>query len=78
MSSAHIFYAPARQPIFIELPAEDRLPGDEDKVAQLYSAIQTGGGLGMQTLDAALSRLVTDGVVTRQEAHAKSRAGLDQ
>ena len=29
------FYAPARRPIFIELPAEDRLPGDEDKVAQL-------------------------------------------
>lgn len=50
----------------------------EGKVAQMYSAIQTGGGLGMQTLDAALSRLVTDGVVTRQEAHAKSRAGLDQ
>lgn len=50
----------------------------EGKVAQMYSAIQTGGSLGMQTLDAALSRLVTDGVVTRQEAHAKSRAGLDQ
>ena len=29
------FYAPARRPIFIELPEEDRLPGDEDKVAQL-------------------------------------------
>ncbi|WP_110707546.1 type IV pilus twitching motility protein PilT [Salinicola sp. CR57] len=50
----------------------------EGKVAQMYSAIQTGGSLGMQTLDAALSQLVADGVVTRQEAHAKSRAGLDQ
>ena len=29
------FYAPARRPIFIELLAEDRLPGDEGKVAQL-------------------------------------------
>ena len=29
------FYAPARKPIFIELPAEDRLPGEEDMVAQL-------------------------------------------
>ena len=29
------FYAPARRPIFIELPVEDRLPGEEDMVAQL-------------------------------------------
>lgn len=49
----------------------------EGKVAQMYSAIQTGGNLGMQTLDAALSRLVADGVVTRQEAHAKARAGIE-
>ena len=26
----------------------------EDKVAQMYSAIQTGGSLGMQTLDMCL------------------------
>ncbi|WP_110669269.1 type IV pilus twitching motility protein PilT [Salinicola halophilus] len=49
----------------------------EGKVAQMYSAIQTGGNLGMQTLDAALTRLVAEGVVSRQEANAKSRAGLD-
>lgn len=49
----------------------------EGKVAQMYSAIQTGGSLGMQTLDSALSRLIAEGVVTRQEANAKSRAGLD-
>ncbi|WP_251975670.1 type IV pilus twitching motility protein PilT [Salinicola avicenniae] len=49
----------------------------EGKVAQMYSAIQTGGGLGMQTLDAALARLVADGLVSRQEAQAKSRAGID-
>ena len=29
------FYAPARRPIFTELLAEDRLPGDEGKVVQL-------------------------------------------
>ena len=29
------FYAPARRPIYIELPVEDRLPGEEDLVAQL-------------------------------------------
>ena len=33
----------------------------EDKVAQMYSAIQTGGALGMQTLDACLKTLVTRG-----------------
>ncbi|GKW49350.1 type IV pilus twitching motility protein PilT [Halomonas sp. NCCP-2165] len=48
----------------------------EDKVAQLYSAIQTGGNLGMQTLDAALARLVSDGVVSRDEAQAKAKAIL--
>ncbi|WP_431024523.1 type IV pilus twitching motility protein PilT [Halomonas sp. H5] len=48
----------------------------EDKVAQLYSAIQTGGNLGMQTLDAALARLISDGVVSRDEAQAKAKAIL--
>jgi len=28
-------YAPSRRPIFIEIPAEDRLPGDEDRIGQL-------------------------------------------
>jgi len=45
----------------------------EDKVAQIYSAIQTGGNLGMQTLDAALAKLVTDNVVARDEAQAKAK-----
>ena len=35
----------------------------EDKVAQMYSAIQTGGALGMETLDACLKRLVSKGLV---------------
>ncbi|MCK2185563.1 type IV pilus twitching motility protein PilT [Halomonas getboli] len=48
----------------------------EDKVAQIYSAIQTGGNLGMQTLDAALSRLVSDNVVAREEAQTKAKALL--
>ena len=29
------FYAPAERPIFIELPVEDRHPGEKDMVAQL-------------------------------------------
>lgn len=48
----------------------------EDKVAQIYSAIQTGGNLGMQTMDAALARLVSDNTVAREEAQAKAKGVL--
>ncbi|MCA1770159.1 MAG: type IV pilus twitching motility protein PilT [Halomonas sp.] len=48
----------------------------EDKVAQIYSAIQTGGNLGMQTLDASLAKLVADNVVARDEAQAKAKGVL--
>ncbi len=48
----------------------------EDKVAQIYSAIQTGGSQGMQTLDAALAKLVSENVVSRQEAQAKAKGVL--
>ena len=40
----------------------------EDKVAQMYSSIQTGGALGMQTLDACLKTLVSKGFVSRDSA----------
>ncbi len=40
----------------------------EDKVAQMYSAIQTGQNLGMQTLDQHLQQLVAKGLVSRQDA----------
>lgn len=40
----------------------------EDKVAQMYSSIQSGGSLGMQTLDMGLRDLVTKGVVSREQA----------
>ncbi|MDQ7729159.1 type IV pilus twitching motility protein PilT [Halomonas sp. SpR8] len=48
----------------------------EDKVAQMYSAIQTGGSLGMQTLDAVLTRLVKEGVVSLQEAQLSAKGTL--
>ncbi|WP_253447869.1 type IV pilus twitching motility protein PilT [Halomonas sp. Y3] len=48
----------------------------EDKVAQIYSAIQTGGSLGMQTLDASLAKLVADNLVTREEAQSKAKGVL--
>ena len=40
----------------------------EDKVAQMYSAIQTGQSAGMMTLDQHLQDLVKRGLVTRAQA----------
>jgi twitching motility protein PilT len=47
----------------------------EDKVAQMYSAIQTGQQYGMQTLDQNLQDLVKRGLVTKQIAggYAKNK-----
>jgi twitching motility protein PilT len=45
----------------------------EDKVAQMYSAIQTGGQLGMQTLDMCLKDLVVKGLITREAAREKAK-----
>ena len=45
----------------------------EDKVAQMYSSIQTGGQLGMQTLDQCLKGLVAKGVVSREIAKGKAK-----
>ncbi len=44
----------------------------EDKVAQMYSAIQTGMIHGMQTLDQNLRILVDQGMVTEQDAKKKA------
>jgi twitching motility protein PilT len=44
----------------------------EAKVAQMYSAIQTGQGLGMQTLDQNLSEMVKKNLVSKEEARAKA------
>ncbi|MBR2514924.1 MAG: type IV pilus twitching motility protein PilT [Halomonas sp.] len=48
----------------------------EDKVAQIYSAIQTGGNLDMQTLNAALARLVKKGAVSMEDAQARAKGTL--
>lgn len=45
----------------------------EDKVAQMYSAIQTGAQHGMQTLDQCLQELVRKNLVTRQDAKTKAK-----
>jgi twitching motility protein PilT len=44
----------------------------EAKVPQMYSAIQTGQALGMQTLDQCLQALVKSNVVTSAEARGKA------
>ncbi|ARB44059.1 type IV pilus twitching motility protein PilT [Alloalcanivorax xenomutans] len=45
----------------------------EDKVAQMYSAIQTGASVGMQTLDQCLQGLVQRGLVSREVAREKAK-----
>ncbi len=44
----------------------------EDKVAQMYSAIQTGQNVGMHTLDQHLEELVSRGIISRLEAAKKA------
>lgn len=44
----------------------------EAKVAQMYSAIQTGRAVGMQTLDQCLQELVEKGIISRKEAKVKA------
>ena len=45
----------------------------EDKVAQMYSAIQTGGSIGMQTLDQCLENLVNKRIISREVAREKAK-----
>lgn len=45
----------------------------EDKIAQMYSSIQTGGSLGMQTLDQCLERLLQKGLISREAARVKAK-----
>lgn len=44
----------------------------EDKVAQMYSSIQTGAAQGMQTLDQSLQNLLNLGLISRVDAKAKA------
>ena len=45
----------------------------EDKVAQMYSAIQTGQAHGMQTMDQCLAELVDKRLIGRDVAREKAR-----
>ena len=44
----------------------------EDKVAQMYSAIQTGNAAGMITLDQYLLDVLSKGLITKQDARTKA------
>lgn len=45
----------------------------ENKVAQMYSAIQTGAGEGMTTLDQTLKNLVSKGTISKESARAYAK-----
>ena len=44
----------------------------EDKIAQMYSSIQTGQAVGMQTLDQCLKDLITKGLISKADARSKA------
>lgn len=45
----------------------------EDKVAQMYSAIQTGSNIGMQTMDQCLTNLVDSRIISKDAAREKAK-----
>jgi twitching motility protein PilT len=45
----------------------------EAKIAQMYSAIQSGGSLGMQTMDQCLQVMLSKGLITREVARDKAK-----
>jgi twitching motility protein PilT len=61
----------AAHEIMIGIPAIRNLIR-EDKVPQMYSVIQTGQQHGMQTMDQCLQKLVAQGIISHQDAAAKS------
>ena len=44
----------------------------ENKIAQMYSAIQTGQSIGMQTLDQNLQEMLNKGLISKDEARKKA------
>jgi twitching motility protein PilT len=44
----------------------------EDKVAQMYSAIQTGQAHGMQTLDQGMQDMLRKGLISKKDAVSRA------
>ncbi|MBT8124617.1 MAG: type IV pilus twitching motility protein PilT [Gammaproteobacteria bacterium] len=66
----------AAHEILIGTPAIRNLI-NEDKVAQMYSAIQTRNSVGMQTLDQNLQEILKKGLIAREEARRKAENKAD-
>lgn len=64
----------AAHEIMVSTPAIKNLIR-ENKVAQMYSSIQTGQKEGMQTLDQCLKNLVASGKISQEEAAIQSAHG---
>ncbi|WMS90379.1 type IV pilus twitching motility protein PilT [Pseudoalteromonas sp. HL-AS1] len=62
----------AAHEIMIAVPAIRNLIR-EDKIAQMYSSIQTGASVGMQTMDQCLTNLVNRGIITTAAAKEKAQ-----
>src|SRR5205823_3057280 len=78
-SFSHALKAALRQDPDVILVGEMRDPTPavrnlirEGKTHQIYSALQTGGAHGMQTMDAALVELVRTSKITRELAQKRS------
>lgn len=61
----------AAHEIMIGIPAIRNLIR-EDKIAQMYSSLQTGASHGMQTMDQCLGNLLNRGLISQQDAYAKA------
>ncbi|MCX7545646.1 type IV pilus twitching motility protein PilT [Marinicella gelatinilytica] len=66
----------AAHEIMIGIPAIRNLIR-EDKVAQMYSSIQTGQAIGMQTLDQCLKDLVNRGLIGKAQARSRAVSKAD-
>lgn len=66
----------AAHEIMIGVPAIRNLIR-EDKVAQMYSSIQTGQSIGMQTLDQCLKDLVNRGLIAKAQARSRAVSKAD-
>ena len=49
----------------------------DDKVPQMYSSIQSGASVGMQTLDQGLKDLLGKGLINRKDARSKAKIKTD-
>ncbi len=66
----------AAHEIMIGIPAIRNLIR-EDKVAQMYSSIQTGQAIGMQTLDQCLIEMVNRGLISKAQARSRAVRQVD-